>query len=173
MKTQFERRRHELAINMKSGIAVIPTAGEAIRNKDAHFPYRFDSYFHYLTGFSEPESVVVVIGGKESRSILFCRAKHEEREIWDGFRHGPEEAKTQFHFDDAFAIDEIDTILPQLIENKNIVNQGARVFFACILMIFSLNSCSKDGGIASFVLFCLSIYLFFPFLKKLKENNDL
>ena len=61
----------------------------------------------------------------------------------------------------------------KLIENKNIVNQGARVFFACILMIFSLNSCSKDGGIASFVLFCLSIYLFFPFLKKLKENNDL
>ena len=121
MKTQFERRRHELAINMKSGIAVIPTAGEAIRNKDAHFPYRFDSYFHYLTGFSEPESVVVVIGGKESRSILFCRAKHEEREIWDGFRHGPEEAKTQFHFDDAFAIDEIDTILPQLIENKNTI----------------------------------------------------
>jgi Xaa-Pro aminopeptidase len=121
MKTQFVRRRHELAAAIKSGIAVIPTAAERIRNKDAHFPYRFDSYFHYLTGFNEPESVVVVIGGKPSRSILFCRAKHEEREIWDGFRYGPEEAKTQFNFDDTFAIDEIDKILPQLIENKDAI----------------------------------------------------
>ncbi len=121
MKTQFVRRRHELASAIKSGIAVIPTAAERIRNKDAHFPYRFDSYFHYLTGFNEPESVVVVIGGKPSRSILFCRAKHEEREIWDGFRYGPEEAKTQFNFDDTFAIDEIDKILPQLIENKDAI----------------------------------------------------
>ena len=121
MKTQFVRRRHELASAIKFGIAVIPTAAERIRNKDAHFPYRFDSYFHYLTGFNEPESVVVVIGGKPSRSILFCRAKHEEREIWDGFRYGPEEAKTQFNFDDTFAIDEIDKILPELIENKDAI----------------------------------------------------
>ena len=62
--------------------------------------------------------------------------------------------------------------LKKLKENKKKVNQGVRVFFAFILMIFSLNSCSKDGGIASFVLFCLSIYLFSPFLKKLKEKND-
>ena len=121
MKTQFVRRRLELASAIKCGIAVIPTAAESIRNKDAHFPYRFDSYFHYLTGFNEPESVVVVIGGKPSRSILFCRAKHEERETWDGFRYGPEEAKTQFNFDDTFAIDEIDKILPQLIENKDAI----------------------------------------------------
>lgn len=121
MKTQFVRRRHELSSAIECGIAVIPTAAETIRNKDAHFPYRFDSYFHYLTGFNEPESVVVVIGGKPSRSILFCRAKHEEREIWDGFRYGPEEAKTQFNFDDTFAIDEIDKILPQLIENKDAI----------------------------------------------------
>ena len=121
MKTQFVRRRLELASAIKCGIAVIPTAAESIRNKDAHFPYRFDSYFHYLTGFNEPESVVVVIGGKPSRSILFCRAKHEERETWDGFRYGPEEAKTQFNFDDAFAIDEIDKILPQLIENRDAI----------------------------------------------------
>jgi len=121
MKTQFVRRRHELAAAIKFGIAVIPTAAETIRNKDAHFPYRFDSYFHYLTGFNEPESVLVVIGGKPSRSILFCRAKHEEREIWDGFRYGPEEAKTQFNFDDTFAIDEIDKILPQLIENRDAI----------------------------------------------------
>ena len=121
MKTQFVRRRHELSSAIKCGIAVIPTAAETIRNKDAHFPYRFDSYFHYLTGFNEPESVVVVIGGKPSRSILFCRAKHEEREIWDGFRYGPEEAKTQFNFDDTFAIDEIDKILPELIENKDAI----------------------------------------------------
>ena len=141
MKTQFEKRRHELAAAIKSGIAVIPTAAETIRNKDAHFPYRFDSYFHYLTGFSEPESVVVVIGSKPSRSILFCRAKHEEREILDGFRYGPEEAKTQFNFDDAFAID--DPIRPRPIINicltESLTREPLQVFEENTYFLYSYN----------------------------------
>jgi Xaa-Pro aminopeptidase len=71
----------------------VPTAPEVIRNRDAHHLYRFDSYFWYLTGFPEPEAVVVLIGGKKPKSILFCREKHEEREIWDGYRYGPKAAK--------------------------------------------------------------------------------
>ena len=121
MKTQFVHRRNKLAESIQSGIAVIPTNKEVVRNKDAHFPYRFDSYFHYLTGFGEPESVIVIFGGETPRSILFCRDKNEEKEIWDGFRHGPESARTLFHFDAAHSIDEIDQILPQLIENKDTI----------------------------------------------------
>src|SRR3954463_8948840 len=89
----FALRRQTLAAAMRSGIAVVPTAPERIRNRDAHYPYRFDSYFHYLTGFTEPESVLVLIAGEKPRSILICREKNEEREMWAGFRHGPEGAR--------------------------------------------------------------------------------
>jgi Xaa-Pro aminopeptidase len=121
MTTDFVNRRLIFAEAMASGIAIIPTAKEAVRNRDAHFPYRFDSYFYYLTGFMEPESVVVITGGASSRSILFCRAKNQEKEIWDGFRQGPESAKKLFQFDDAYPLDEIDRVLPQLIENKDTI----------------------------------------------------
>ncbi|MDA1332398.1 MAG: aminopeptidase P N-terminal domain-containing protein [Proteobacteria bacterium] len=121
MKTRFVHRRSKLAESIQSGIAVIPTAKEVVRNNDAHFPYRFDSYFQYLTGFGEPESVIVIIGGETPRSILFCRNKNEEKEIWNGFRYGPEAAKNLFHCDEAHSIDEIDRILPQLIENKEMI----------------------------------------------------
>ena len=103
---------------MKSGIAVLPTAPEHIRNRDAHYPYRFDSYFHYLTGFTEPESVLVVIAGDQPRSVLFCRDKNEEREIWDGFRHGPDGAREKFGFDEAHSITTLDARMPDLLANQ-------------------------------------------------------
>ena len=95
---EFKQRRDALMAQMQEGIAVIPTAPELIRNRDSHYPYRFDSYFFYLTGFTEPESVLVLIAGQKQRSILFCRDKDIEREIWDGFRYGPEAAKVEFGF---------------------------------------------------------------------------
>lgn len=105
------------------GVAVLPTAPEAMRNRDSDFPYRHDSYFYYLSGFTEPEAVLVLIAGAPGqdggdRSILFCRPKHEEREIWDGFRYGPEAARAAFGFDEAFSIEEIDAQLPQLLANQ-------------------------------------------------------
>ena len=78
----FVARRKRLLQTIGDGVAIVPTAPEVIRNRDAHHPFRFDSYFWYLTGFPEPEAVVVLIGGKKPKSILFCREKHEEREIW-------------------------------------------------------------------------------------------
>ncbi len=116
--TLYQQRRAKLAQHIKHGIAVIPTAPELMRNADSNYGYRFDSHFYYLTGFSEPEAVVVVIAGKNPRSILFCREKNLEREIWDGFRYGPAGAKKAFAFDEAYPIDLIDKILPQLIANK-------------------------------------------------------
>lgn len=116
---EFSARRSQLLNIMNEGIAIVPTAPELIRNRDSHYPYRFDSYFYYLTGFAEPESVLVLISGEENKSILFCRDKDMEREIWDGFRYGPEAAKTEFGFDEAFSISQLDDMLPKLMGNKS------------------------------------------------------
>jgi Xaa-Pro aminopeptidase len=89
----YRARRARLAASMGSGVAIVPTSPERARNRDAHYPYRFDSYFYYLTGFREPDAVLAVVAGAEPRSVLFCREKDAEREIWDGFRYGPEGAR--------------------------------------------------------------------------------
>ena len=116
----FTARRAKLIAQMQAkggGVAIIPTAHEVMRNRDADYPYRHDSYFYYLSGFTEPEAVVVLIAGpgKESRSILFCRDKNLEREIWDGYRYGPNAARQEFGFDEAFAVDTLDKEMPQLL----------------------------------------------------------
>jgi len=99
------------------GVAIIPTAPEVMRNRDADYPYRHDSYFYYLSGFTEPESVIVLVCGEQNQSILFCREKNMEREIWDGFRYGPEAARVAFGFDAAYPIDALDAELPRLMAN--------------------------------------------------------
>jgi Xaa-Pro aminopeptidase len=116
--TEFKARRQSLMASMGEGIAIIPTAPEAIRNRDSHYPYRFDSYFYYLTGFKEPESVVVLVAGDAPKSILFCRDKDMEREIWDGFRYGADAAKEQFGFDEAYSINELDAVVLKLLSNQ-------------------------------------------------------
>ena len=115
---EFSTRRSQLIDKMGNGIAIIPTAPELVRNRDSHYPYRFDSYFYYLTAFTEPESVLILIAGKENKTILFCRDKDMEREIWDGFRFGPEAAKKQFGFDEAYSISQLDEMLPKLMANQ-------------------------------------------------------
>jgi Xaa-Pro aminopeptidase len=115
---EFKQRRDALIARMGEGIAIIPTAPEVIRNRDSHYPYRFDSYFYYLTGFPEPEALLVLIAGQENKSILFCRDKDIEREIWDGFRFGPEAAKTEFAFDQTYSLSELEVVVPQLLANQ-------------------------------------------------------
>ena len=107
-------RRAQLIADMRKhtggGIAAIPTAPEAIRNADTHYPYRPDSYFYYLSGFPEPDAVVVLTAGSDeadARQVLFCRDKNAEREIWDGFRYGPDAAREIFGFDEAYSISEL------------------------------------------------------------------
>ena len=116
--TPYQQRRHRLLQHMQRGIAVIPTAPEALRNGDAHYPYRFDSHFYYLTGFDEPEAVLVLLSGEKPLSILFCREKDMEREIWDGFRHGPEGACKFFGFDAAYPIAQLDDKLVEFMGNQ-------------------------------------------------------
>src|SRR6185437_7400875 len=117
----FSVRRRRLAFQMQKGVAIIPTAPERVRNRDAHYPYRFDSYFYYLTGFGEPEAVLVIVAGADagaSKHILFCRDKDLEREIWDGFRYGPDAARETFGFDEAYSIFKLDEMLPRLMEGQ-------------------------------------------------------
>jgi Xaa-Pro aminopeptidase len=114
----YQRRRARLAAAMGSGVAFVPTAAERTRNRDAHYPYRFDSYFYYLTGFREPDAVLAIVAGKEPKHILFCRHKDPEREIWDGFRYGPDAAREIFGFDEAHGIAELDKMLPDLASDQ-------------------------------------------------------
>jgi Xaa-Pro aminopeptidase len=117
----FAARRARLLAQMQPGaVAILPTAPEAMRNSDTDYPYRHDSYFYYLTGFTEPDSVLVLVAAKgdaAARAILFCRQKNKEREIWDGFRHGPDGARTAFSFDEAFPIEELDDEMARLLAN--------------------------------------------------------
>jgi Xaa-Pro aminopeptidase len=111
----YQRRRARLAAAMGMGVALVPTAPERTRNRDAHYPYRYDSYFYYLTGFREPDAVLAIVGGSAAKHVLFCRDKNPEREIWDGFRYGPEAARGAFGFDEAHSIERLDALVPELI----------------------------------------------------------
>jgi Xaa-Pro aminopeptidase len=114
----YIRRRARLAQRIGKGVAIVPTAPERTRNRDAHYPYRYDSYFYHLTGFTEPEAVLVVVAGDKPRHLLFCRDKNAEREIWDGFRHGPAAAKDTFGFDETYTVDQLDKLLPDLLADQ-------------------------------------------------------
>ena len=115
-------RRHALQLRMGKGVAVIPTAPARFRNRDSDYPYRFDSYFYYLSGFPEPESVLVLIAGEEPKSILFCRPRDPARELWDGMRMGPEGAKAALGLDEAFAVEALDETIPKLLANQPVLH---------------------------------------------------
>ncbi|HCX34033.1 MAG TPA: Xaa-Pro aminopeptidase, partial [Rhodocyclaceae bacterium] len=117
----FAERRLRLIEAMGSGVAVIPTAPERIRNRDTHHPYRFDSYFYYLAGFPEPDAALVLVAGDAPQSILFCREKDSEREVWDGFRYGPDAAREAFGFDAAHPIGMLEEKLAELAADRPVL----------------------------------------------------
>jgi Xaa-Pro aminopeptidase len=118
----FAARREKLMQQLLAtggGVAVLPTAPEALRNNDSHYAFRHDSNFHYLTGFDEPEAVLVLVATPvKVQSVLFCRPKDAEREIWDGFRLGPEAAPDALQLNAAFPIASIDIELPRLLADQ-------------------------------------------------------
>jgi Xaa-Pro aminopeptidase len=119
----YRDRRAALLARMRTqtggGLALVPTAPEVARNRDSHYPYRHDSYAYYLSGFPEPEAVIALSAGADGdRQILFCREKNPEREIWDGFRYGPDAAREIFGFDAAHPVSDLDAMLPELASNQ-------------------------------------------------------
>jgi Xaa-Pro aminopeptidase len=116
----YAQRRARMAAQLgRNGIAIIPTAPERPRNRDTDYLYRHDSYFYYLTGFTEPNAWLVVTG--DGQSTLFCQPKDLEREIWDGYRLGPEAAVGALAVNAAFPVGELDQQLPKLLENRDTV----------------------------------------------------
>jgi len=114
------RRRQLMRIAGDDAILVLPSAPERIRSRDTHYPYRQDSDLWYLTGFAEPDAVLVLVPGRaHGEAILFCRERDPEREGWDGPRSGPEGAVEQFGMDDAYPIADLDEILPGLLEGRS------------------------------------------------------
>ncbi|HEV8692918.1 MAG TPA: aminopeptidase P N-terminal domain-containing protein [Lysobacter sp.] len=118
-KTYARRRKQLMRIAGDEAILILPAAKEVVRSRDTHYPYRQDSDFWYLSGFPEPEAVLVLVPGrKHGETLLFCRERDPERESWDGPRSGPEGAVTAFGFDDAYPITDLDDILPGLLEGR-------------------------------------------------------
>jgi len=122
-QNEFAKRRRQLMRMVgNDGVAILPSAPVRMRSRDVGYRYRQDSDFHYLTGFAEPESVAVLAPGRANGEfIIFCRERDHEREQWDGSRAGTNGAVDDFAADDAFPIDDIDDILPGIIEERNCV----------------------------------------------------
>lgn len=117
-RLRLQGRRHQLQDAMQCGVCVLPTRAETLRNADTHYPYRFDSSFYYLCGFAEPDAVLVLLAGSAPKSVLFCRNKDLEREIWEGFHWGPQAACEMFGVDEAWPIGELDQRLPELLRDQ-------------------------------------------------------
>jgi len=124
--SEFAKRRQRLlAMIGEDSIAILPAAPERTRSRDVEHPYRSDNDFYYLTGFPEPEAIVVLIPGrKQGQFVLFCRERDAEMETWHGRRTGLEGAMQRYGADDAFPIEDVDDILPGLMENRE------RVFYS-------------------------------------------
>ena len=118
----YRERRDALLQSMRArggGLALVPTAPEVARNRDSLFAYRHDSYFYYLSGFAEPEAVLALVAGPDGdKHVLFCRERNEEREIWDGFRYGPDAAREIFGFDEAHPISALRERLPAMASDR-------------------------------------------------------
>ena len=116
---EFARRRKQLMRMVgQGGIAVLPAAPMKVRTRDTEHAFRQDSDFHYLSGFDEPEAVMAIVPGRANGEyVLFVRERDEKKERWDGYRAGPEGAIERHGADDAFPIDDIDDILPGIMES--------------------------------------------------------
>jgi Xaa-Pro aminopeptidase len=127
-KNEFKRRRkHLLEMAGSDAIVMLSAAPDRIRNNDVHYPYRQDSDFYYLSGFNEPDAVMLLIPSKDgNQSIMFCRERDLTRETWDGPMIGLEGATGQFGMDQAYSIKELDMRMPGYLENcdKVVYNLG-------------------------------------------------
>jgi Xaa-Pro aminopeptidase len=115
-----KRRLHLMEMAGDGSVIIARAATQKIRNRDAHYPYRQDSDFLYLSGFSEPDAMMVLLPHeKGSQSILFCRERDPHREMWDGAMAGMEGAVEQYGFDEAFPISEMEKRLPRLLHDRD------------------------------------------------------
>lgn len=115
---EFALRRHRLMAQLEpNSIAILPSATERLRNNDVDYPFRQDSTFFYFTGFNEPDALAVFMPGRaDGEFILFCRERDRDMEIWNGYRLGPEGVKAHLQADEAYPNDEMDELMPALLD---------------------------------------------------------
>lgn len=113
----YTERRRRFAETIGDGVALVPAAGEQIRNDDVTHPFRQNSDFFYLTGFDEPDAVALLDpGAPEERYVLFVRPRDREQEIWNGYRAGVEGAKERYGADAAYPIADLEpTVRSRLV----------------------------------------------------------
>jgi len=117
-KIYGQRRKQLMRMMAENSVAILPAATMLIRNRDVEHAFRQDSDFYYLSGFNEPDAVIVLIpGAKGGKYILFCRSRDKLKETWNGRRYGQEGAIEHFAVDEAYPIDEIDDRLPAMMEH--------------------------------------------------------
>lgn len=112
----FSKRRRRLAEKIGGSALLIAAAPETIRNHDVHHYYRQDTNLYYLTGFEEPESILLFRPGMTPETVMFVRRKNPERETWDGFRFGPEGTESNFGIEKVFPIDEFEKVAVDLLK---------------------------------------------------------
>ncbi|MEY3288223.1 MAG: hypothetical protein RLZZ419_465 [Pseudomonadota bacterium] len=164
-QSEFKKRRKQLMQSVGNGnVALIGSASMHTRNRDVDFPFRQDSDFYYLTGFNEPDALAVFIPGREKGEyILFCREFDEKKALWEGAHSGLEGATSHYEADESFSIDELDDILPGLLENKTKVfypmGQDLELDNSLLEWINHIRSQSRSGVVAPGELVCLDIIL--------------
>lgn len=116
----YRARREKLLDSMPdNSVLVISAGGLKARNADAEYPFRPSSNFYYLTGFNEPDSLLVMCKGAEAPVTLFCPPRDPAMEIWTGYRAGPEGCVERFGADQAFNLEEVDERLPKMLDGIN------------------------------------------------------
>ena len=122
-KSEYSQRRKRLMAEMApDSVAIIPAAREVTRSRDTEYPFRQNSDFFYLTGFEEPDAVLVLVPGRrQGQVIMFCRDRDPELELWNGYRQGPEGVVKNFGMNDAYPESDIDDIIPGLIEGRSTI----------------------------------------------------
>lgn len=131
--SEFVARRARLIAALdNNAVAIIPAAVELTRSRDTEFPFRQDSDFFYLTGFKEPDAVLVLTKDREGngQSTLFCRNKDKVAEIWHGRRMGYEQAKSQLELDHTFALSDLDDELLNLVNGRKVLFYGQGTYSA-------------------------------------------
>ena len=119
----FKERRSELSQKIEEDSAIIVySAPVKTRISDTDYLYRQDSNFYYLSGYEEPESMLLIRpNAQENNFIIFCRDRDALREQWDGFRSGQEGAVEKYGANQAYSISDVDKLMPELLEGvKNI-----------------------------------------------------
>jgi Xaa-Pro aminopeptidase len=113
---QYASRREKALAAFGEGVAIIPSARTILRNGDSSYAFRQDSDFYYLTGFNEPDAVLVLAPERDGeRSVLFLRPRDRDLEVWTGARLGVDAAPQTLSVDEAYPIAELESLLPELL----------------------------------------------------------